>query len=164
MATTRQLTPEDDLGELIALSRQFFAEYEAHHGELFRIDELRDSHITDYFLRTLGLDDSATFVAVHDGSIIGYITVYVRSQEDFFKIKTIGAVSGMMVHMDHRRKGIGTRLMTEARTFLQNKGVAYFTVYTACANEGALRFYERNGMTPLYATMVGQTDTPSEGR
>lgn len=47
MATIRELRPEDDLGDLIALSRAFFEEYEVHHTEFFKIDQLRDSDIAD---------------------------------------------------------------------------------------------------------------------
>lgn len=159
METIRQLKPDDDLRDLIDLSKEFFQEYAVHHRDLFRIDEMNDSHITGYFSRFLAAEDSATFIAIVDGRTVGYMTIHVRSQEDFYKVKKVGAISGLMVHREHRRKGIATRLLAEARSFLDGKGVVYFTVYTASANEGAFRFYERNGMAPLHVTMVGETGT-----
>jgi ribosomal protein S18 acetylase RimI-like enzyme len=49
-----------------------------------------------------------------------------------------------------------------ARAFLEEKGVRYFTVYTSVQNQGALGFYEVNGMVPLYTTMLGDVTTAPE--
>lgn len=163
MTTIRRLGPEDDLCDLIALSRAFFEEYEGHHKDLFRIDELRDSDVVDYFSRSVGTEDGATFIAVLDGRAIGYITVFVRAQPGFYAVKRVGAISGLMVHKNHRRKGIGSRLLGEAMAFFAERGVKYATVYTATANRAAVEFYERNGMTTLHVTMIGDTGSRSEG-
>ena len=160
--TIKRLRPDDDLSDLIALSKEFFEEYAGHHEEFFEIDELRDADIVEYFSRSLDKDDSATFVAVLGGRIVGYITIFVRQQPSFYKIKKVGAISGLMIHKAHRRKGIASKLLAQATAFFEEQGVQYFTVYTASANQDALRFYERNGMTPLHITMVGEIDSNSE--
>jgi ribosomal protein S18 acetylase RimI-like enzyme len=162
MTEIRKLQTKDDLSELVALSRSFFAEYEAHHDAFFEIDELRDADITGYFSRSLDTNDGATFIAIQDGAIqnggiVGYITVFVRGQASFYKVKQVGAISGLMVHPDHRRKGIGSQLLAKATAFFQEKGVTYFTVYTAAANRAAVQFYERNNMSPLHVTLIGKT-------
>jgi len=156
METIRQLKRDDDLADLIGLSREFLAEYEAHHDEFFDIDGLQDAHITGYFARTMDSDDDATFVALLDQRMVGYITVHVRPQAEFYKVKEVGAISGLMVQREHRRSGIGARLLARAKVFFEDRGVKYFTVYTAVSNASALRFYEMNGMNPLYTTLVGQ--------
>ena len=157
MTTIRKLRTDDDLGDLIALSREFFYEYEAHHADFFEIDVLHDSDIVDFFAKTIDADDGATFIALVNGRIVGYITVFARSQARFYRIKRVGAISGLMVHRDHRRKGIGSQLFRAARAFFAGKEIAYYTVYTATANQGAVRFYERNGMAPLHTTLIGTT-------
>jgi ribosomal protein S18 acetylase RimI-like enzyme len=157
MTTIRRLGPDDDLGDLIALSRDFFQEYATHHDEFFQIDELHEKDIVDYFARSLNTEDCATFIAVLNGRIVGYITLFVRQHPPFFKIAKYGAISGLMVHKDHRRQGIASRLLAEATAFFQQKGVKYFTVYTAVANHAAVKFYERHGMTPLHINMIGET-------
>lgn len=162
MAEIKELRAKDDLDDLVPLSRAFFAEYEAHHDAFFEIDELQDADITGYFSRSLDTDDGATFIAVQNGSIVGYITVFVRGQASFYKVKQVGAISGLMVHPDHRRKGIGSQLLAKATAFFQEKGITYFTVYTATANQAAVQFYERNGMTPLHVTLVGKIDNNLE--
>ena len=53
--------------------------------------------------------------------------------------------------------GTATRLLAEARAFFLRSGIKYFTVFTAVANQAAIKFYERNGMTPLHTTLIGET-------
>jgi ribosomal protein S18 acetylase RimI-like enzyme len=155
MKIIRQLEREDDLADLISLSRAFFAEYETHHDEFFDIDQLEDAHISDYFARTIDSASDATFVAMVDQRMVGYITVHVRPQAPFYRIKEVGAISGLMVQREHRRSGIGRRLLAQARAFFKEQGVRYFTVYTAVANDSAISFYKASGLLPLQTTLVG---------
>jgi len=43
-----RLKKDDDVTELISLSKDFFCEYESHHEEFFRIDNLSDKDIINY--------------------------------------------------------------------------------------------------------------------
>ena len=158
MTTIRQLEPGDDLSDLIALSRVFFAEYAAHHAELFAVGDLRDSHIAAFFASSVDSDDRRTFVALAHGRIVGYITVGVRAQDPFYQVSRIGVISGLMIHQAHRRQGIAGQILARATAFFAEKEVKYFTVYTAVANQAALQFYQRHGMAPLHMTMVGTTE------
>ena len=146
---------DDKLNDLISLSREFFEEYESHHENFFKIDRLSDSDIVDYFSQWIDDEDGETFIALTGGRIVGYITVYVRTQPGYWKIKKVGDISGLMVQKAYRRRGIAGQLLAKARAFFEKKAVRYFTVYTAIGNRGALEFYERSGLLPLYTTMMG---------
>ncbi len=161
MTTIHRLQPESDVDALITLSRAFFAEYEAHHADFFEIDTLHDADIISYFSRTLDNDNAATFVAVQDARVVGYITVFIKSQAGYWKIKRVGDISGLMVHKDYRRQGIASALLSAAVNFARERGVRYFTVYTAITNQAAIAFYEHNGMKPLYVTLLGETEYSS---
>lgn len=156
MEIIRQLTHEDDLADLITLSREFFDEYETHHTEFFEINGLEDAHITDFFMKSIDSDDAATFVAIAGQRAVGYITVQVRAQAGFYKVNEVGAISGLMIHREFRRSGIGTRLLAQAQVYFKKRGIGYLTVYTAATNEIALRFYEKSGLCPLYTTFIGE--------
>jgi GNAT superfamily N-acetyltransferase len=99
---------------------------------------------------------SATIIALTDDVIVGYASLAVREQPRFYKVKRIGVVSGLMVAKEHRRKGIATRLFAQARAFCLRNDISYFTVFTAVANQAAVRFCERNGMTALHTTFIGE--------
>jgi ribosomal protein S18 acetylase RimI-like enzyme len=156
LASIRQLTPEDDLDRLIALSSDFFEEYSVHHKEVFQIDELTEEDIRDYFSRFIGTDNGAAFVATVEGEVVGYITVLVRRQARFWRVKRVGSISGLMVSTDHRRRGIATALLAEARAFFRSRGVEYFTTYTAVVNRAAVEFFEQSGMIPFQTTFLGE--------
>lgn len=155
MTEIRPLRKDDNLNDLISLSREFFEEYESHHENFFKIDRLSDSDIVDYFSQWIDDEDGETFIALTGGRIVGYITVYVRTQPGYWKIKRVGDISGLMVQKAYRRRGIAGQLLAKARAFFEKKAVRYFTVYTAIGNRGALEFYERSGLLPLCTTMMG---------
>jgi ribosomal protein S18 acetylase RimI-like enzyme len=158
MIEIRSLQKDDRLDDLISLSMEFFQEYESHHEDFFRIDELSEGDIVGYFSRWVDNDDGETFVALTEGRIVGYITVYVQAQSDYWKVKKVGAISGLMVQRAYRRRGIARRLLAQARAFFAQRAVSYFTVYTATRNQGAIEFYAQCGLEPLYTTMMGKTD------
>ncbi len=155
--TIRRLGPGDSLSDLVVLSKEFFEEYEAHH-EFFQLDVLQDEHIRDHLLRLLKSDEAGVFAAEEAGRIVGYTTVRVRQQEDFWRAKRYGVISGLMVSREHRRRGHGGRLLAAATAYLRQQGIQYYTLYTATNNRPAIAFYEEQGLTPLHVTMIGVVD------
>jgi ribosomal protein S18 acetylase RimI-like enzyme len=157
MLVIRELRPDEDLTAVLALCREFFAEYQAHHKEFFDTDNLRDADISGRFVESVTSESSATIIALFDDVVVGYASVAVREQPSFYKIKRVGAISALMVARDYRRRGIATRLLAEARDYFRRHGLKYFTFYTAVANQDAIRLYEQLGMTPLHMGFLGET-------
>ncbi len=158
MTVITRLQKEIPWRDLIELSKQFFYEYEVHHDEFFKIDQLCEDDIVSYFSSFLGAEDRAAIIALAEGEIVGYITIYIQPQPGYWKIKQFGHISGLMVRQDHRRQGIGRQLITAAQVFFKEKGVKYWTVYTAANNQPALDLYARSGMTPLYTTFINRVE------
>jgi ribosomal protein S18 acetylase RimI-like enzyme len=155
--TIRQLRPEDDFAAVLGLCKDFFAEYEKHHEEFFDTDNLRDEDISGRFQQSIKSDNSATIIAEIDDKIVGYASVEVREQPAFYKIKEIGSISALMVAEKYRRRGIGSRVMEEAKRYFRRHGVKYYTFFTAVANEPAIRLYKKLGITPLHTSFLGKT-------
>ena len=158
MVTVRELRHDDDIDTVLTLCKDFFAEYEGHHKEFFETDNLSDADISGRFLESLESDSSATIVAFMDDTIVGYASVAVREQPRFYKIKKVGAISAPMVAKEYRRKGIATQLLDVAGSFFRRNGIKYYTLYTAAANQAAIKLYERNGLTPLHNSFIGEVD------
>lgn len=157
MPTVRELQPNDDLSALLKLCKDFFAEYEENHEEFFDTDNLSDADISGRFLDSLKSDDSATIIALVDDKIVGYASMVVRDQPSFYKVKRVGAISAIMVKKDHRRMGIATQLLEEARAFFKRRGIRYFTFYTAAANQAAINLYDKLGFERLHYSFLGRT-------
>ena len=153
---TRRLNENDDITDLVLLSKAFFSEYASCHRAFFELDYLNDGDIKAYFSSFVGDDDNVAFVAIGENRIIGYITVYIQRQPSFWKVKHVGHISGLMVRQEHRRSGIATQLLAEAKLFLAEHGITYFTVYTAVKNRSGVAFYQAQGMEALHTNFLGQ--------
>lgn len=156
MIEIRTLQPEDDLHDLIGLSREFFDEYQGFHEAFFDIDSLQDEDILAYFRRFVASPDAQALIALRDGKIIGYITAYLQPQRGFYQVKRIGHISGLMVHKVQRRNGIANQLFSKAVEFFTQYGIRYYTVFTSVNDQAAISLYEKNGMTPLHITLIGE--------
>jgi hypothetical protein len=77
MIHTRALH-EDDLNDLIALSKDFLQEYAVHHDDFLKIGKLSDGNIVDYSSHWIDDENGETCVALAENRPVGYITVYVR--------------------------------------------------------------------------------------
>jgi aminoglycoside 6'-N-acetyltransferase I len=154
----RELKKEDDLKTLVQLSRDFFYEYESYHPYFFKIDKIEVADITGYFARFIGNDDRKAFVAVEGGSIIGYIAVLIQEQASYWMVKKVGHISGLMVQNDHRRKGVGKKLLQAAVEYFKVKGIGQYTLFTSVNNKNGIEFYEKCGLQKLYTTMMGEVE------
>jgi len=163
MIEIRPLSKNDDFDDLISLSREFFQEYEAHHKDFFKIAKLEDGDILSYFSSFLDHETREAIIAVDGERIVGYITVYVKDQANYWQIRRVGEISGLMVRKEYRHGGMAKRLLAEAREFFERKAVKYYTAYTSVENRIALEFYKQNGLVPLYTTMIGEIGAPDSG-
>jgi ribosomal protein S18 acetylase RimI-like enzyme len=156
MIEIRTFNKEDNFDDLIGLSREFFREYEAYHAEFFKIDDLKAEDVIGYFSSFLDRELRQAFLALDGNRIVGYITVYVKDQADYWQIKQVGDISGLMVQKEYRHRGIANRLLAKAIEFFETQGVKYYTVFTAVENQAGLAFYRQNGLTPLHTTLIGE--------
>ena len=121
MITIRKLQKDVNFKDILGLSREFFAEYEDNHQELFKVKEIVEKDTVEYFAKFINDEKKAAFVAVNDKKIIGYIAVYITTMAACWEINATGVISGLMVTKAFRRKGVAKKLMAEARAFFREK-------------------------------------------
>jgi len=156
MLSIKILQNTDNFNELINLSKKFFEEYQSHDDELFDIDDLQDEHILSYFQKTLDSENAITYLAMEETNIVGYITLFIQNQADFYKIKKIGSISGYMVSPSLRNKGIGKQLFDKALEYFRSKDIKYYKLFTSVNNNNAIDFYSKNGMKHFQTIMIGK--------
>jgi len=150
-----QLTNLDKLDDLFQLSNEFFTEYSNNNQELFQIDNILKEDIQQYFLSFLASKERKAFIALSGEKIIGYITCYIKEQPSFFKIKTLGDISGFMVTKEFRNNGIGKKLYNLAIEYFKEHGIKYFTLFTSVNNKIGIEFYKNHKLKELYTTFLG---------
>ena len=89
MITVRELTPDDNLDEVLRLCREFFAEYENHHEEFFDTDNLTDDDISDRFIKSMSTDNSATIIALENDNIVGITNKPSKTRRSTFLLLVI---------------------------------------------------------------------------
>ena len=95
-----------------------------------------------------GDGDAVLLLADRDGHAVGYAMLTAGP----------GAAT-LSVLPEERGGGVGAALMDESRSWARERGARTVAVGLAHTNEGARRFYEREGFTPFYLDMVLDIDS-----
>ncbi|WP_163512959.1 GNAT family N-acetyltransferase [Fodinicola acaciae] len=146
-----RLATDADIDGLVASSTRLFAEDGGTR------DPLTDTtwpanHGAKAFANSIASDDNLVVVAVHDDNIVGHLTGVLDegSQSRPGKIATLRS---MYVRPEHRGGGVGARLVAEFRKWAGDVGADRMTVTAYATNEGAQRFYQRQGFTPMFVSL-----------
>jgi ribosomal protein S18 acetylase RimI-like enzyme len=119
-----------------------------------------EENIIGYFTNLQYNETGDVIIALDGDRIVGYISIYVKTQSYYWKVKKVGVISGLMVHPKFRRRGIARKLLSKAEKYFGRKSVKYYTVYTTVNNQNAITFYENNGLKPLHTTLIGEISDP----
>jgi len=108
---------------------------------LFRLDQACFPPGISYSKTTLKyfltLTSADCIVAIHDSSTVGFIL----TEEN----PPLAHVITLDVAESHRRRGVGSALLTESETNLARRGVKQILLETAVNNDAAIGFWQRHG-------------------
>lgn len=99
-------------------------------------------------------DGAALLIALRGGGAIGYALAHPTTAPANLAIDRILEVETVAVLPSVRGAGVGGALMDAVREWAAEIGVEHLQLAVRTANEGALRFYERQGFAPLYVTLA----------
>ncbi|MCD6323911.1 MAG: ribosomal protein S18-alanine N-acetyltransferase [Desulfurococcales archaeon] len=127
---------------------------EAKEEDLLRIIHINmvslREHYPEYFWRDhLRYWGKAFLVAEVDGDVVGYVMTRVERSIGYLSRllpKKVGHIVSIAVHPDYRRRGLGTKLMSEAERRLKEVyGVKEIYLEVRVSNEPAIKLYEKLG-------------------
>lgn len=107
--------------------------------------------------RLLSFEPQGCFVAIDHGEVIGTVTTTTFGEQ-------LAWIGMMLVHPDHRRRGIGTRLMQAALDYLKARGIACIRLDATPAGRPVyekLRFVAEWTLTRYQATSVSGENSPN---
>lgn len=152
--TIRPATPADTsaLGRLGALL------VEVHHQfdpDRFIAPTPRTEGVYGEFLAgQIGREGTVVLVAEEDGAVVGY-TYAALEGDDWLTLRgPAGVIYDLMVDPEHRRQGIGRRLLEETMAALQRLGAPRIQLSTAERNGTAQKLFASLGFR---ATMIEMT-------
>ena len=105
------------------------------------------------FERHLADPDQALFLAEVDGAVVGLVRVQALERLEVPDVPALtprryAMVQELVVAQTHQRRGIATRLMTEAHRWARDRGLTQVELSVYDFNHPALRLYEKLGFTP----------------
>jgi GNAT superfamily N-acetyltransferase len=100
----------------------------------------KDALDSDWSARVAPAPDRVVYIALADGDAVGM--VFAKCGTDSQEAAFIG---GMRVRPGYRRRGVGSRLLEMAVTFLRLSGQQRVALWVTAANADVLRFYEDVG-------------------
>jgi ribosomal protein S18 acetylase RimI-like enzyme len=138
-------------GRIDAL-RPLWLELHEHHRAVSPFDLIADDELSwqrrrAMYVRLL-LDDAFAYLAELGGAPVGYAFVrFHDGPDDTFPVgERYAEVLTLAVSGEHRRHGIGTRLLDVVDDELARRGVEGLEIAVMTGNDEAIRFYERRGL------------------
>lgn len=99
-------------------------------------------------------DDRAIFVAVADGTVVGFVEVAPSGKDD-----GVAHLYRIYVVPDFWSRGIGTALLDRAETVLRKRGFDRLVLSVFADNAVGVQFYESAGFERIETTYVERFDT-----
>ncbi len=99
--------------------------------------------------------DSDYLIATVESRVVGFLDIRESVTPDFpmFVPKRFALVENMVVDEGHRGKGIGTRLLEEARDWAHSRGLSSIQLTVWARNTEAVRLYRRLGFQVVIQRM-----------
>ena len=113
--------------------------------------DYRSGQYRDWFTK----DNYTVLLAERDGEAIGYAVVSFGDGGATWDVgKQYAELETLSVLESERGSGVGKALADAAEAVANEAGIEAMVVGVAHTNDGALRFYEREGYGPFYVTLM----------
>ena len=122
-------------------------------GVPLRNDEDTGPLVRALYIEWMTQPDSFAFVAELDGKPVGYVLGFVQEPSEMWDTGRIGHIDSFLVTPEARGKGVGSLLLEKVYDHLGRIGVRTVGLDVVSRNEGARRFYEREGFVPTLLHM-----------
>jgi diamine N-acetyltransferase len=105
--------------------------------------------------RILRAPDEALLVADGGGVVMGlvHVQIYDTPAVAMMVPKRRAHIDNLVVDGEHRRKGVGTRLLEAAATWARSRGAEDLLLTVWEGNEEAVLFYKKCGFAPVNAVL-----------
>jgi GNAT superfamily N-acetyltransferase len=121
-----------------------------------RLALARESDVQAREHREVILADPRTrlLVAEEGGDVLGYLHAQVDQLDPVYARARVGRLVDVVVRPDHRRQGVGTRLLEGGRDWLRSLGLVEMRVSVPVFADGAERFFQRSGAVRIESTLA----------
>jgi len=106
-------------------------------------------------------EDKAYFLAETNGEVVGCLNIarQTASAYPMYRPREFAMIMNVVVDEAHRRKGIGTALLEEAKRWARDRHLSVIQLGVWVANGPAVAFYAKHGFRVLTQKMELQLDS-----
>lgn len=146
MSFTIRFAKAGDETVIAALLEKIYEQHATGRADLFGSGKSKYS--SEDVLKLFDQQDAPIFVATDDNdTVIGYAFCVIKEFTSPAHYKTL-YLDDLNVDAAARRQGVATALLNACRKYGKENGCYNLTLNVWAFNEGAMRFYEKNGFTP----------------
>jgi len=152
-----------DLDRLVELLGALQDHLEAANPELWRMTEEAKRELKNQLVARLNAPNSCVLVAEHpQEGVIGTISGRILINHRYLPERT-GTIDQVFVREEHRRLGIGSRLVAALCRFFAAEGIEDLSLRYVIGNREAAQFWEAIGFAPRIV-VVGASRQAVEAR
>ena len=142
----------EDLPSLIQLGKHLLELHSEFDYDYYQLTENFDELFGSWIKNQLNQPNQFILVAQTQDipvKIIGFISGFLKSLYPWFRTKTVGHISYLVVDKESRQKGIGKLLEEEARNWFKSKNISYIEVYVDEKNSPGSLAWSEYGFLPF---------------
>lgn len=119
-----------DIPQLISLGRQLWELHISFDQEYYQLEENFDDLFGNWLKEQINSPNQFIFVAQDStGVVVGFIAGFIKALYPWFKTKSVGHVSYLVIDPAFRHIGVGRLLESYAIEWFKSKNISYIEVY-----------------------------------
>ena len=142
----------EDVPSILELWKEMM-DFHKERDRIFSRSVTGHEGFADYISGHMSRDTSCVFVAEAGKAVVGYCLAFVERYPPVLEMKEYGHVQDIAVSEKYRRKGVGQRLLREARKWFSEKGVHRIEARVATTNRISKGFWAKMGFKPYLETV-----------
>ena len=128
-------------------------EFHSQNDPIFTLKASGHEYYAVWFIEQIKNDSALPLIAESDGMIVGFSLSFLRKYPATWLSENYGEINDISVTKEHRRKGIGTKLVNKTIEWFKSRGIKRSEVKIATTNEVSLNFWRKIGMASYLETM-----------
>lgn len=139
-----------DIPELIKLGKNLLDNHATWDREYYTLEEDFDLSFGNWLKDQMTYPNQFILVATDEEKVImGFISGFIKALFPWFKTKSVGHISYLVVDPSYRQKNIGGQLEAEAIAWFKSKNVPYVEVYVDEQNSIGRIAWDKYGFLPF---------------
>lgn len=103
------------------------------------------------------LNNEIVYIALDKDKVVGYLAGSINIQGSYVT-KSLAEIDNMFILEEYRKYGIGTKLISEFKSYCFKNKIEELKVTASAKNKNAIEFYMKNGFNEFEITLKQKVD------